>query len=482
MGRRALVVAVWILAGPTLRLSLADAQSPSDFAATAAYAVAHQNADGGFAPQPGMPSTIGATSTALRVLNNVGGSVPDVDRCIQFVRSCKVPGSGFTQSPGGNPDVITTAVGLMAAAELKVVDQAMSDDAVAYFGKNAKAFEEVRMAIAGLEAVGTKSPDFPRWLVQLEAMRQPDGSSAQGPGRAFESGGIAAAILRMGLKLEKPRAVVATIKAGQRPEGAWSKDDGPADLSSSYRVMRALFLLKEKPDVERLRGFIARCQRDDGSYANTPEGKGALSSTYFATSILRWLQLLEGQPALPEPAPFTPLLRGTDLAGWEGNRALWSVRDQHLVGKSAGLDHNEFLATRKPYGNFILSLRFRLVGGKGNSGVQFRSVRVRGTEMSGYQADIGEHFWGRLYDESRRDKVLARASDEALKTLRKDGWNHYVLFASDDRVNLYLNGAPSVVYREESPEISRDGLIALQIHSGEPMEIEFKDIQIRVLP
>ena len=171
MGRRVLVVAVWILAGPTLRLSLADAQSPSDFAATAAYAVAHQNADGGFAPQPGMPSTIGATSTALRVLDNVGGSVPDVDRCIQFVRLCKVPGSGFTQSPGGNPDVITTAVGLMAAAELGVVDQAMIDDAVAYFGKNAKAFEEVRMAIAGLETIGANSPDFPRWLEQLEAMR-----------------------------------------------------------------------------------------------------------------------------------------------------------------------------------------------------------------------------------------------------------------------------------------------------------------------
>jgi hypothetical protein len=152
------------------------------------------------------------------------------------------------------------------------------------------------------------------------------------------------------------------------------------------------------------------------------------------------------------------------------------------VGKSPGLDHNEFLATRKVYGNFILSLRFRLVEGKGNSGVQFRSVRIPGTEMSGYQADIGENYWGCLYDESRRNKVLVTASDEALTTLRKDDWNHYVLLASGNRVNLYLNGAPCVVYREEDHVIARDGLIAVQIHGGGPMEVDFKDIQIRMLP
>ena len=119
------------------------------------------------------------------------------------------------------------------------------------------------------------------------------------------------------------------------------------------------------------------------------------------------------------------------------------------MGKSPGLDHNEFLANRQAHGDFILSLRFRLVGGTGNSGVQFRSVRVPGTEMSGYQADIGENYWGCLYDESRRNKVLATASPESLKTLKKDGWNHYVVFAMGDRVSIYLNGATAAVYREE---------------------------------
>jgi len=252
-GRVVAVLALTALAAINVR-----AQSAADFARTAAYAAAQQNADGGFAASPGQPSTLGATNTGLRVLDYVGGSLFDEPGCIRFVNSCKVPGSGFAHRPGGKPDVVTTAVGQMAAAELKIDDKAMIDDAIAYFGANARAFEEVRMSIAGLEAVGARSPDFAHWAEQLEALRTPDGSFGQHPGKAFVSGGVAAAILRMGMNLEKRDAVIATIKAGQRPDGAWSKDDGPSDLSSSYRVMRALYMLKEKPDVERLTGYIAR--------------------------------------------------------------------------------------------------------------------------------------------------------------------------------------------------------------------------------
>jgi hypothetical protein len=197
---------------------------------------------------------------------------------------------------------------------------------------------------------------------------------------------------------------------------------------------------------------------------------------------MRWLRLLNGQPPVLKAAAFVPLVFGSDLSGWDGNTSLWSARDGLLTGKSPGLDHNEFLATKQNYQDFILSLRFRLKGGQGNSGVQFRSVRVPGTEMSGYQADIGENYWGCLYDESRRKRVLAKASDKALEALKKDDWNHYVLCAVGDRITLYLNGVASVIYREEDPGIAGDGQIAVQIHGGGPMEVEFKDIQIRVLP
>jgi hypothetical protein len=460
----------------------ARCQTVADFAQTAACAAAHQNEDGGFAAAPGQPSTLGATNTGIRVLDYVGGSIPDVRACVAFVRSCKVAGSGFAQTPGGKPDVVTTAIGLLAAGELKIADKALIEDAVAYFHANSKSFEEVRMSIAGLEAVSAKSPDFPRWAEQIEAMRQPDGSFGSGESRAFATGGAGAAILRMGMDLPKRDAVVAVMRAGQRPDGAWSKDGGPCDLSSSYRVMRAFYMLKEKPDVERIVAYIASCRNKDGSYSATPSGPGNLGATYFATIILHWLRLLDGTPAILETAPFTPLFNGNDLEGWEGNTALWSARDGKLVGKSPGLDHNEFLATRRSYRDFILSLRFRLADGNGNSGVQFRSVRVPGTEMSGYQADIGENYWGCLYDESRRNRVLAKASGSALQTLKKDGWNHYVLCAAGDRITLYLNGAPSVVYREETPSIARDGSIAVQIHAGGPMEVDFHNVRIRELP
>ena len=147
------VVTVAALAVLAAGGSRVHAQSAADFAQTAAYAVVHQNADGGFAGDPGKPSTLGATNTGLRVLDYVGGSVLDEPGCIRFVNSCKVPGGGFAQRPGGKPDVVTTAIGLMAAVELKIADKAMIDDAIAYSGASAKTFEEVRMAIAGMEAV-----------------------------------------------------------------------------------------------------------------------------------------------------------------------------------------------------------------------------------------------------------------------------------------------------------------------------------------
>jgi len=168
-GRVVALLALAVLAAIDVRV---HAQSAADFAQTAAYAAAQQNADGGFAAGPGQPSTLGATNTGLRVLDYVGGSLLDEPGCIRFVTSCKVPGGGFAQRPGGKPDVVTTALGLMAAGELKIDDKAMIDAAVAYFRANTKAFEEVRMSIAGLEAVGARSPDFPRWAEQLEAMRR----------------------------------------------------------------------------------------------------------------------------------------------------------------------------------------------------------------------------------------------------------------------------------------------------------------------
>ena len=109
-----------------------------------------------------------------------------------------------------------------------------------------------------------------------------------------------------------------------------------------------------------------------------------------------------------------PLLDGTSLLGWEGNAYWFRVEDKSVVAGrlTEKIPHNEFLCTTQNYDDFELRFEAKLVGEGQNAGVQFRSERVRGgSEVSGYQADIGvagdRPVWGALYDESRRRKMLA---------------------------------------------------------------------------
>lgn len=190
------------------------------------------------------------------------------------------------------------------------------------------------------------------------------------------------------------------------------------------------------------------------------------------------------QAAEPAPADegFTPIFNGKDLTGWEGNLELWKVENGMLVGDSPGINHNEFLATEKKYGDFELRLEFRLRNGVGNTGVQFRSEREpNSTAVIGYQADLGQIFWGCLYDEHRRNRVLVQAPKSLFDVLKKNDWNEYVIRAEGDHIVLKINGHTTVDYHEPDDKIARTGLIALQVHSGGPMRIEFRNIRIREL-
>ena len=180
---------------------------------------------------------------------------------------------------------------------------------------------------------------------------------------------------------------------------------------------------------------------------------------------------------------FVSIFNGKDLGGWEGDTKLWLVEDGVLVGRSPGIDYNDFLGTEKTYGNFILRFKIHLLNNDGNTGVQFRSKRMEGsTEMIGYQADAGPTWWGNLYDESRRRITLVEA-DPALidRILEPNDWNDYEVYANEDHIRLLINGETTVDYREEDASIARDGVIATQIHSGPPLEVRFKDIRIKEL-
>ena len=193
------------------------------------------------------------------------------------------------------------------------------------------------------------------------------------------------------------------------------------------------------------------------------------------------------EPASPaaQEDGFVPLFNGKDLTGWEGDAKLWIIEKGMLIGRSPGIKYNDFLATTRTYRNFILRFDIRLVDGKGNTGVQFRSKRVPppSHEVSGFQADFAPGYWAKLYDESRRNRILAAPPDDVMKkALRPGDWNQYEVQAIGNKITLTLNGVKTVDYTESDPAIAADGIIAVQIHGGGPMDVQFKNLRIKELP
>lgn len=186
------------------------------------------------------------------------------------------------------------------------------------------------------------------------------------------------------------------------------------------------------------------------------------------------------------PSKVVTLFDGKTFRGWEGNLDVFRIEDGAIVGGSlaAKIPRNEFLCTTTSYGDFELVMRVKLLGGdRANAGVQFRTRRIPNHhEVSGYQADMGTGWWGALYDESRRNKILSGPDQERMKqVVRQDGWNDYVIRAEGDRIQLWLNGVQTVDYREPVANVERDGYVCVQIHSGPPSEAWYKDITITPL-
>ncbi|HVW36147.1 MAG TPA: DUF1080 domain-containing protein, partial [Pirellulales bacterium] len=169
--------------------------------------------------------------------------------------------------------------------------------------------------------------------------------------------------------------------------------------------------------------------------------------------------------------------------GWEGDLKVFRIEQGAIVGGSLERDNprNEFLCTEREYGDFELTLKFKVLGKGANAGIQIRSRRIPDHhEMIGYQADLGDNYWGSLYDESRRNKILAAADAQALaEVLKRDDWNEYRIRCEGQRIQLWINGLKTVDYTEPDDQIDERGLIGLQIHGGPPSEAWYKDISLR---
>jgi prenyltransferase beta subunit len=273
----------------------AAGQTPAQTKATIAFLQSLQAPDGGFFSGPntgaGQSESLRATSAAWRALRYFGGQPRDPDRCRRFVRSCFDPVSGgFADHPGANsqPDAIMTAVGIMAVVEMRLPAKDYAEPAMRFLEKNAREFEEVRMAAAAVEALGQPPQRAATW-VQL-ARAQLASNPASGDLDARTAAGAVVTLLRLGAEVDDRARILKVFRTGQRADGGFAKPGAQtSDLETCYRVSRAFVMLRAKPtDVPGLRRWVGRCRNADGGYGIAPEAPSTVSATYFAASVLHW--------------------------------------------------------------------------------------------------------------------------------------------------------------------------------------------------
>lgn len=208
----------------------------------------------------------------------------------------------------------------------------------------------------------------------------------------------------------------------------------------------------------------------------------------------------------------TQLFNGKDLTGWEGDPKFWSVQDGALTGKSTPenpVPHNTFLIWKDGQpSDFTLTLKYKMTPGDAkkytNSGIQYRSKVMDPAKfiVGGYQADFeyGEKYSGILYEEKGRGILAERGKQVVIKqgeapnkpklevtgetgdskeiqaAINKDDWNEYKIVAEGNNVKQYINGKLTIDVTDETAEAPKSGVIALQMHAGAPMQVQFKDI------
>jgi prenyltransferase beta subunit len=262
---------------------------------------------GGFAAAPQPPNidaipqpSLRATSGAVRAWKYLGGEqlgqkLPNKDRHAAFVLKCYDPNTGGFAESDSKPDVTITSIGVMAAIELGIPKEKFAK-AMDYLKENAKTFEEVRIGAAAVEAWGVKDCpfDLKPWFKIAEDFAGMQAGDPQ-DGQARDTASLVAMWLRLGNTLPEGHNVLKLIKPGQRADGGWSKpSEKVSDIETTYRVMRALMLLKEKPkDLKKLREFVDSHRNADGGYATKPGEKSTMSGVYYAAAISKWLDDME---------------------------------------------------------------------------------------------------------------------------------------------------------------------------------------------
>lgn len=265
------------------------------------FVLAQEDPAGGFRAFPGDPTELRPTSAAIRAIKYLGGKVPNSQKHAAFVLSCYNPQTGgFADKPGGTPDVFITSVGVMAAVELDVPREKFAK-ALAFLRENAKSFEDVRIGAAAVEAWGVKDCpfDLKPWLAIADKEIGPEGTAGKDDGIARETASVVAMKLRLGQTerdLVNGKKVDDFLQMGQRSDGGYGRAGAKgSDLESTYRVMRAFVLLKQRPkDRPGMRAFLLKCRNPDGGFGVQPGAKSTVPATYYFAIISKWLDGMEG--------------------------------------------------------------------------------------------------------------------------------------------------------------------------------------------
>jgi putative heme-binding domain-containing protein len=216
-----------------------------------------------------------------------------------------------------------------------------------------------------------------------------------------------------------------------------------------------------------------------------PEGLLANMSKDDARNLLAYLKSLA---QVPFPDGFTleslkqeQLFNGKDLTGWEGDTEVFSVDNGEIVGKGPQ-KQNKFLFHKGEFGDFRLIFEVKLTPHGGNSGMQIRSVPHGATEAKGCQADVGAGWWGRLYEESGRGLLFPKKDQpfDGDKFIKKEDWNTYEIVAVGTKIRTAING--NLCTDLDDDKIALKGRFAVQVHSGGPMEVRFRNFQLETNP
>jgi len=286
----AIVMVSWCVA---IAVVSAQLPTPAQRQETLQYLYALKKSDGSYgADVAAAKGDVPTTSAVVRAIVYFGGQVPDAEKTGLYLRSCQQEDGGFAAQPGGSSDVRVTALAVLGLVELGERDKTVFTRAAEYLERHAKTFEEIRIAAAAFEAMSKRpsSQTLAAWERVILQDRNADGTFGQGDDIARETGSAVACLLRLGLGVEHTERVAKVLVAGQRADGGWGRAGQPSELETTYRVLRALYMLKHRPDVNAVAKFVARCRCPNGGYALRPGENATPQATYFASAILRWVE------------------------------------------------------------------------------------------------------------------------------------------------------------------------------------------------